>query len=150
MNCEIRNAQPADAGDISRVIIAALRQTNGQDYPQDIIQRIEKSFSPDGISRLMSERKVFVAVIGGDVVGTASLDGQVVRSVFVAPGKQKQGIGKRLMDAVERAARDAGMQILSVPSSITAEAFYARLGFIPISERYHGDERTMIMERELG
>jgi predicted GNAT family N-acyltransferase len=53
------------------------------------------------------------------------------------------------MDAVERAARDARVDVLSVPSSVTAEAFYAELGFIPVRDSYHEDERTIIMKRTL-
>jgi len=33
--------------------------------------------------------------------------------------------------------------------SITAEAFYAKLGFNAVRDSYHGDERTIIMERWL-
>jgi hypothetical protein len=39
--------------------------------------------------------------------------------------------------------------MLTVPSSVTAEAFYARLGFKAVRDSYHGDERTIIMERPL-
>jgi hypothetical protein len=38
---------------------------------------------------------------------------------------------------------------LSVPSSITAEAFYAKLGFVPVRDVHHGTERTILMERRL-
>ncbi|WP_245525452.1 GNAT family N-acetyltransferase [Mesorhizobium sp. M00.F.Ca.ET.216.01.1.1] len=55
------------------------------------------------------------------IVGTASLDGRTVRSVFVDPELQRRGIGKRLMAEVEDAARGDG---------------------------YHGGEHT-IMERSL-
>ncbi|MFC3322398.1 GNAT family N-acetyltransferase [Mesorhizobium cantuariense] len=55
---------------------------------------------------------------------TASLDGSVVRSVFVDPELQGRGIGKRLMAEVEEAAHAGGVS-------------------------YHGDERTVIMERSL-
>lgn len=149
MECEIRLAQGADATDISRVIIASLRKTNAEDYSQDIIERVEKSFSPTAVSELIGKRKVYVALVNRDIVGTASLDGRVVRTVFVAPGNQRQGIGRKLMEAVEKAARDEKIDVLSVPSTITAEAFYAGLGFTSMGNRYHGDERTIVMERKL-
>lgn len=82
-------------------------------------------------------------------MGTASLDGRVVRTVFVSPSNQRQGIGRKLMEAVERVARDEGVNVLSVPSSVTAEAFYTGLGYIAKSDSYHGDERSIIMAREL-
>ena len=44
MACEIRVAQGEDSGDVSRVIIAALRSTNSQDYSPGIVERVEKKF----------------------------------------------------------------------------------------------------------
>ena len=145
----IRPARDGDAGAVSQVILSALRETNAKDYTSEIIARVEKSFSPAAVQELISKRKVFVAVLGQQIVGTASLDGKMIRSVFVAPNDQGRGIGRQLMAEVERAAREAGMTALLVPSSVTAEQFYAKLGFKAVRDSYHGDERTIIMEKHL-
>lgn len=145
----IRRATDKDAEAVSRVIIAALRETNARDYTPDIIARVEQSFSPPAMLEFFRRRQVFVAVIGETLVGTASLDGDTVRSMFVDPAFQGHGVGRRLMSEVEQAARADGVATLTVPSSVTAEPFYARLGFRAIRDSYHGDERTIIMERPL-
>ena len=149
MEYAVRAARESDAEGMSAVILRALRQTNARDYPADIIQRVELSFSPSAVRKLIGRRKVFVAEIAGRIAGTASLDGGVVRTVFVDPDLQGRGIGRRLMDEIEHAAREVGITTLAVPSSVTAEAFYARLGFTAIRDSYHGEERTIIMERVL-
>ncbi|MBR0715924.1 GNAT family N-acetyltransferase [Bradyrhizobium liaoningense] len=149
MECTIRPALEHDADEISAVILRALRETNARDYTDEIIQRVERSFSPSAVLELIGKRTVLVATIDGRVAGTASLDGSVVRSVFVAPDVQARGIGKLLMAAIERTARERNVPRLAVPSSVTAEAFYARLGFRAVRDSYHGDERTIIMERLL-
>jgi GNAT superfamily N-acetyltransferase len=92
---------------------------------------------------------VLVATIGSRLVGTASLDGNVVRTVFVTPDVQGRGVGSRLMAEIERIARERDIRSLTVPSSVTAERFYARLGFMALRDSYHGAERTIIMERML-
>ncbi len=149
MACEIRLALEADAEAISGVILTALRESNAQDYSPDIIARVAESFSPAGVRRLMSGRTVFVAIEDGSIVGTASLDRAVVRTVFVAPSAQRRGVGACLMAAIEQSARASGSATLSVPSSITARGFYEKLGFNTVGESFHGDERTIIMERSL-
>jgi putative acetyltransferase len=53
------------------------------------------------------------------------------------------------MAEVERIARQKGIECLVVPSSITAEPFYSKLGFKSVRDSYYGDERTIIMERSL-
>lgn len=148
--CQVRGAVEADALAISRVIVEALRTSNSQDYSPAVIERVERSFSPDAVLGLMARRQVVVAQVAGQVVGTASLDGDVVRTVFVAPGQQGLGIGRALMQRVEALAGAAGVHTLRVPSSLTAQAFYARLGYAVVREVVEGEERTIVMAREVG
>lgn len=149
MGYEIRRASDHDADDISRVILDALRQTNAKDYTLDIIARVELSFSPAAVKDLIDRRDVFVALLDNRLVGTASLDGQAVRSMFVAPDLQGQGVGRMLIKTVERHAIERGIAVLQVPATVTAEAFYAKLGFRSVREAFYGEERTIIMEKVL-
>jgi GNAT superfamily N-acetyltransferase len=148
-NLEICSARATHVRGISAVIVEALRATNARDYAPDIIERVAGNFSPARIQELLAKRDVVVALLGARVVGTASLDGDVVRTVFVAPDVQSRGVGRKLMHELEGRARARGVTMLSVPSSITAERFYARLGFVAVRDSYHGAERTIIMARHL-
>jgi GNAT superfamily N-acetyltransferase len=145
MTYTVRLARSDDAVGISVVIVSALRETNAKDYSESVIQRVEQSFSPEAVLGLMERRTMFVATLDARIIGTASLDGRVVRSVFVEPKSQGQGIGRLLMAQVERAASQNGVEILAVPSSVTAEPFYTKLGFCAVRDSYHGEERTIVM-----
>ena len=149
MAIEMREAAQLDARAISHVIIAALRTTNTKDYSRDVIERVEKSFSTSAVADFIGKRIVFVALQDQAVVGTASLDGHVVRSVFVDPQAHRQGIGRLLMSTVEQRATDLAIMTLRVPSSITAERFYQKLGYSAVRETYHGEERSIVMEQRL-
>lgn len=149
MENQIRLAISDDATAISQVIIQSLRQSNALDYPPEVITQVEKSFSTEAIRALLSQRQVFVATIDRRVVATASLDQDVVRSVFVDPGHQRRGLGRQLMATIQSVALDAKIEVLRVPSSITAEAFYFKLGYRKVRDEFHGAERTIIMERRL-
>ncbi|AIR87781.1 GNAT family N-acetyltransferase [Pseudomonas cremoricolorata] len=149
MECHVRLATSRDAVAISRVVIAALRESNSQDYPSDVIAQVEQSFSPEAITTQVTQRKVFVALSGENIIGTAGLDADVVRSVFVDPAHQKSGIGRHLMDAIHATAASAGFGAVRVPSSITAERFYTALGYQKIRDEFHGAERTIVMEKRL-
>ncbi len=100
MECHVRPATSRDAAAISRVVLAALHESNSQDYPSDVIAKVEQSFSPEVITTQLAKRRVFVALLGEKIIGTAGLDGDVVRSVFVDPAHQKGGIGRHLMDVI--------------------------------------------------
>jgi GNAT superfamily N-acetyltransferase len=149
MEYEVRSAHAGDAAEISRVIIRALRETNAKDYTADIIARVELSFSSAAVEQLISRRMVFVCLNGNRMVGTGSLDGEVVPTMFVSPDMQGRGIGRLLMRSIEAIARERKIAVLTVPASVSAEAFYARQGFTAVRDAYHGEERTIIMERVL-
>jgi N-acetylglutamate synthase-like GNAT family acetyltransferase len=149
MAWRIRAARVEDADGISEIILSALRRTNAKDYTPEIIARVERGFAPSMILDLLKARTVFVALSNHRIIGTASLEGKTVRSVFVAPELQGQGVGRRLMARVERTARENGVTTLAVPSSVTAEQFYAKLGFKSVRDSWYGDERTIIMEKAL-
>lgn len=149
MECHVRPATSRDAAAISRVVLAALRESNSQDYPPDVIAKVEQSFSPEVITTQLAKRSVFVALLGEKIIGTASLDRDVVRSVFVDPAHQKGGIGRHLMDVIHVTAARAGISAVRVPSSITAERFYTALGYQKIRDEFHGAERTIVMEKRL-
>ncbi|MDU8604771.1 GNAT family N-acetyltransferase [Pseudomonas syringae group sp. 247E2] len=153
MDIKVRPARRADADAISRVVLAALRTSNARDYPVSVIERVQLSFSPSAIERLMQQRRMFVAVavaVAGEVVvGTDSLEGQVVRSVFVDPDWHRRGVGRLLMAKLERVALETDIGLLIVPSSLTAQEFYKALGFRLVREHQEGEERTLIMERQL-
>jgi GNAT superfamily N-acetyltransferase len=69
--------------------------------------------------------------------------------VFVEPAYQGKGIGRQLMKSIQSSAIAEGRNLLRVPSSITAEGFYASLGFIKIRDAFHESERTIIMSKTL-
>ena len=78
------------------------------------------------------------------VAGCASND-QAIRTV----DPKELSADQAYVAAVEQAALDSGLTSLVVPSSVTAEGFYARLGFVRVREHYEGEELTLIMERAL-
>lgn len=149
MKSMIREATPEDAARISTIIIAALRETNALDYPAEVIAQVEQSFSPAAVLGYLVQRQVFVATLEDRLVATASLDRDTVRSVFVHPSSQGTGVGRQLMQRIEWVAVQGSVQLLRVPSSVTAQGFYSALGFVAVREVFHGAERTIIMEKRL-
>ena len=145
----IRPADKRDANSISQIIKQALKENNAQDYPASVIDRLLKNFAPADVEQFLQHRQVFVAEQDQQVVGTASLDENVVRTVFIAPNMQRQGIGRRLMATVLEVAVSNAVTVLIVPSSITAVAFYENLGFEVVREEMHDEEKTIYMHREL-
>lgn len=97
MDLFIRQANSDDAEAISQVIVAAVRESNGKDYPASVIESVAANFMPERVIELLEQRLVFVALLDDKIVGTGALDGNAVRSLFVAPQQQRKGIGLAFM-----------------------------------------------------
>ena len=145
---EIRRATAGDAEAVYEIVLRALRETNSRDYPASVIDRLVLTL-PKGVASKLEEWHAYVAVIDGRIVGTGSLNGKTIRAVFVHPDYQGHGVGTKLMDAVENAANVQSVSTLSVQSSITAQPFYAKRGFKVVRESFHGDERTIVMSKDI-
>ena len=146
---KVRLAQPGETGAVSALIGRALREVNARDYPASVILRMTAYFGPERIAALMTERRLYVALVAGEVVGTASLARREAHTVFVRPDMHGRGVGRALMDRVEGLARRRGVAALVVNASITAEGFYRRRGYVKLRDQVHGEERTLVMEKTL-
>jgi hypothetical protein len=66
------------------IVLQALRETNARDYPSSVIERLVLTL-PDKVASNLETWCAFVAIVNERVVGTGSLNGQTVTSVYVHP-----------------------------------------------------------------
>jgi GNAT superfamily N-acetyltransferase len=101
--------------------------------------------NPDAIAiaaEQVASGLMFVAHIGTELVGFAAIlprpDGDVdLDALFVEPGLQRRGIGRRLIDHCGQVARARGAKAIHVVGNPHAQAFYRSCGF-----ELHGTEQT--------
>lgn len=134
----VRRGTDADADAAAAVVERVLREHH-------------LPFDPDGADADLRSPEAsfdgfFVAVgAGGDVVGTAALvvvgDGVgELRKLFLLPEARGAGVGRALLRAVVEAARDAGLERLTL---LTRDRYdrairlYERAGFRPAGSRRH-------------
>ena len=155
----IEQFRDCQAEAVSNLIRRNLLEVNSRDYAEDVINSLAAYFSPATLLKNSRSQTIFVATQDGEVVGTASLDNfgtaaspdYYAVAVFVLPESQRQGIGLRLMEAVELKAKELGAEKLTLRASITAKAFYRKLGYRFRDGCEKLDEHgTYIMEKEVG
>jgi len=147
---EIRPFEAPDSEQASYVITRCLKEINSRDYTEGQIQKICDAFTPKNILKRFSERKSFVAVQYEQVIGTATLKGQEIGSMFVNPDFQGCGIGKLLIKHIEDVAKKSNVTQLKAYSSIAAIEFYKHLGYHEIKEKVEPDgEITIEIEKTL-
>ena len=110
---EIIEYEDKYAEEISKIIIQNLLEVNSKDYGIEFVQNFSKEYTPEEIRKVLPKRtKAFVALENHKVVGTASIDkswyndnGEYwILAVFVDTAHHKQGIGKMLINEIEKLA----------------------------------------------
>ncbi len=141
---------------ISNLIIQDLLTVNSNDYGIERVKKMAEDFTVEKLQNSLNKRKkVFVALIDDNVVGTAGIDKSWnsddeywILTVFVKPENHGQGIGKKLIEKVEEYATTLPVKKLIIPASITAHEFYYKLGYkYKDGKKELNDEDMYIMEK---
>lgn len=122
---------------LSEIITRNLREINQKDYSTEKIEELVLKFSHEKIMAYAKERKIFVAVVGEEPVGTLgvvkSWDGQensyVFLTIFVALEYHQKGIGRKLIEKGEEYVKKINGTKIGIPSSITSHAFYRKMDY---------------------
>ena len=156
---EIIEYEDKYAEEISKIIIQNLLEVNSKDYGIEFVQNFSKEYTPEEIRKVLPKRtKAFVALENHKVVGTASIDkswyndnGEYwILAVFVDTAHHKQGIGKMLINEIEKFALTIPAKKLVIPASITRCEFYHKLGYEYANNKKELNEEQMyIMEKYL-
>ncbi len=141
----IRKFRGGDAEELSRLIIKALTEVNSRDYPESAIRFLCGRYSPKLLIEKSKEREMFVAAEDGKILGTASLLGNTIRTVFVNPESHNKGIGTGLIKHLESVARKKGYKSIEVPSTTTACGFYEKLGYKRIRDRHEENVGILVL-----
>jgi predicted N-acetyltransferase YhbS len=156
----IRLATAADADTIDQLMKESIRDIFPQFY--DPVQTASSIVHVSSVDRMLIEDGTyFVIEEGGELIacggwsrrdklytgsGAGKTDARLldpaheparVRAMFVRGDRTRRGLGLRILDACENAARAEGFQMLSLMATLPGVLLYERFGFIEV-------ERTSI------
>lgn len=156
---EIKEYENKYAEAMSKIVINNLLEVNSKDYGMEYVQKSAKEFTVPEIHENFPKRtKVFVALESNMVVGTASLDkswynddGEYwILTVFVDISHHKQGIGRMLIEKIEKYAQKINAKKLVIPASIAGCEFYHKLGYeYKDGKKELNNDQIYIMEKYL-
>ena len=148
----IRPAQLEDIPILEALIGDSVRQLQAPDYSRQ--QREGALVSVFGVDRQLIDDGTYFAVevegriaacggwsrrrtlFGSDRVAgrndawlDPAVDAARIRAFFVHPDFARQGLGAKMLDACETAARSAGFRRLEMAATLTGVPFYAKFGY---------------------
>ena len=133
---EIRRFEEKDAQSVSALIAKTLRTTNIKDYSGEFIENEVKILTPEYIAWRASWTHFYVVCEGESIIGCGAIGpywGSETESslftIFVLPQHQGKGIGRQIVEALERDEFALRASRIEIPASITACEFYRKLGY---------------------
>lgn len=95
---------------------------------------------------VLMESRTWVAERDGEVLGYASLEGDMLEHLYLRPETRRQGIGSLLLEEVRRHSPD-GLSLHVFQRNAEARAFYERHGFTVLDT--NDGSRTMENEPDM-
>ena len=145
----IRRFNENDAPSVSALIIKTMRISNARDYSPDEIEALILRQQPGDILHKASWTHFYVAEQDGAIIGCGAIgpywgrsDESCLFSIFVLPERQRRGVGRAIVEALERDEFALRARRIEIPASITGLDFYRRLGY-----DYKGGNRLLDDER---
>ena len=132
---KIREIEQQDFSDALNCIQRSVKIINGPHYPDKIISyQLTVHYTPEWMKTTIKDKYFIVAVQDNQVVGTGALKDNELRSIFVDPFYQNEGVGRIIVQHLEQYALSKGYTSIFLESSITAVRFYEKLGYYKIKE----------------
>ena len=132
----IRDWNEADARGMLEVHYAAVHGAPVNYYDEDRLNEWSPTVDEERIEAflkrsLIDEEITRVALEGELIVGFGTVVPTLneLRACYVHPRFNRQGIGRRLLAALEEEAKAAGLGWLNLNSSLNAEEFYQAAGY---------------------
>ena len=149
MSGTIRPARAEDRAAIEQIVAAAYAR---------YVPRIGRKPAPmdADYAALIARARVHVldedGVVHGLVVLVAEADRMLLENIAVAPDREGQGLGRRLLEFAERAARDAGfgaIRLYTNAAMVENIALYGRIGYVEAGRHGEGGFHRVDMVKAL-
>ena len=153
----IRRLNGEDAKAVSELIITTIRISNIGDYPAEMMEELVKTQTPENILQRASWTHFYVAEEDGTVIGCGAIgpywgkeDESSLFSIFVHPDHQGKGVGRAIVETLEKDEFALRARRIEIPASITGLPFYRKMGYtFKDGKAEMDDERLYRLEKHV-
>lgn len=132
----IRRFENKDTKEVSDLIIKTLRTTNIKDYSVEYIEKDVKVLQPKDILDKAKWMNIYVVCDDEKIIGCGAIgpywgkeDESSLFTIFVLPEYQNKGIGKNIIQTLEKDELFLRAKRIEIPASITGTPFYLKMGY---------------------
>ena len=132
----VRRFQIEDAEEVAALIRKTLQIINAKDYSKDSIDRLVEQHTTEHVIERASWTHFYVICDGALIIGCGAIgsywgkdDESSLFTIFVLPEYQGKGVGKLIIETLEQDEYFLRAKRIEIPASITACAFYRKMGY---------------------
>jgi GNAT superfamily N-acetyltransferase len=132
----VRRFLPKDSKEVSDLIIKTLREVSIKDYSAEYIENLIQRMQPENILKRAEHTHFYVVCAVDRIVGCGAIgpfwgktDESSFFTVFVLPDHQGRGIGRKIIETLEKDEYYLCAKRIEIPASITAVPFYIKMGY---------------------
>ncbi len=132
----VRRFENKDAKEVSELIVATLRTTNIKDYSSEYIENDVRILQPQNILDKAVWTHFYVVCDDEKIVGCGSIgpywgkeDESSLFTIFVLLDYQGKGIGRTIIETLEKDEFFLRAKRIEIPASITGTPFYIKMGY---------------------
>ena len=132
----IRRFKKEDSYELSKVIAKTLRTTNIKDYSTEYIENDISCLTAEKLIERSNWTNLYVVCDDNKIIGCGAIgaywgkkDESSLFTIFVLPESQGKGIGRKIIETLERDEYFLRAKRIEIPSSITAVGFYRKMGY---------------------
>lgn len=132
----IRRFEDKDAEAVSELIRKTINISNRKDYPEELMDQLIASESPEHVLERASWTHFYVTESEGSIIGCGAIgpywgkeDESSLFTIFVNPDYQGKGIGKLIVGTLEKDEFFSRAKRIEIPASITGIPFYLKMGY---------------------
>ena len=140
-NIKIRKTKINDAGNISSLVINTIKKINSKHSNSNQISVWIKRNNIINLEKKLSdkERENFVSILNdktGKIVGYATMSKNKILNLYVDASLTGKGIGKTLLNHMEKNAEKKGYKTTILDSTLAAFNFYKKNGYNEVKNIY--------------
>lgn len=132
----IRRFENADAQKTHEMIAYTLRTVNIKDYSTQFIEATVAQLTPPILIERRENSHMYVICEGDEIMACGAIAGfwgseteSILLTIFVHPDYQGRGVGRLLIETIEKDEYFLRADRVEIPASITAVSFYQKMGY---------------------
>ena len=132
----IRRFTEQDAKAVSELIIRTIRISNVRDYPAELMEELVRTETPEHVLQRASWTHFYVAEEEGKIISCGAIgpywgkeDESSLFTIFVLPERQGRGVGRKIVETLERDEYALRARRIEIPAYITGLPFYRKMGY---------------------